>query len=115
MIIFDRRTRSYLRVTQQQLEHSMTAYAFVNLTITNPDSFNAYRAQAGAALNKYGGAAMEVSKEAEVIEGGGAAPTVAVILTFPDRAAAKGWINDPDLASVHALREGSGTSQIILM
>ena len=93
----------------------MTAYAYVNLTITNPDRFAAYRERAGDALKKHGGAPLEVSKESEVIEGTATAPTVAVILTFPDRAAAKAWINDPELAEVHALREGSGTSTITLL
>lgn len=93
----------------------MTAYAYVNLTITNPDSFAAYQERAGDALKKYGGAPLEVSKETEVIEGTATAPTVAVILTFPDREAVKAWINDPELAEVHALREGSGTSTITLL
>ncbi|MBO9473018.1 DUF1330 domain-containing protein [Shimia sp. R10_1] len=93
----------------------MTAYAFVNLTITNPDSFEAYREKAGLALKKHGAAPLHVSKEAEVIEGGDAAPTVSVLLTFPDRAAAKAWIEDPEFAEVHALRRGSGFSNIILM
>ena len=93
----------------------MTAYAYVNLTITNPDSFAAYRERAGDALKKYGGAPLEVSKESEVIEGTATAPTVAVILTFPDRAAAKGWVDDPELAEIHALREGSGSSTITLL
>ena len=93
----------------------MTAYALVTLTITNPDSFAAYREQAGAALDKHGGAAMEVSRAPEVIEGDAPNPSVAVILTFSDREAAKAWINDPELKTVHALREGSGTSQIVLM
>ncbi|GAA6180314.1 DUF1330 domain-containing protein [Shimia sp. NS0008-38b] len=93
----------------------MTTYALVTLTITNPESFELYRQQAGAALAKHGGAAMEVSKTSEVIEGDGVAPTVTVILTFPDRDAAKAWINDPEFAEAHALRRGSGTSNIILM
>lgn len=93
----------------------MTAYAYVNLTITNPDSFAAYREKAGDALKKHGGAPLEVSKESEVIEGTATAPTVAVILAFPDRVAAKAWINDPELGEIHALREGSGTSTITLL
>ncbi|WP_422049158.1 DUF1330 domain-containing protein [Shimia sp.] len=93
----------------------MTAYAFVNLTITNPESFEAYREKAGMALKKHGAAPLHVSKEAEVIEGEGAAPTVTVILTFPDRDAARAWIEDPEFAEVHALRRGAGVSNIILM
>lgn len=93
----------------------MTAYALVTVTVSNPESFAAYREKAGDALKKYGGAPMQVSKEAEVIEGDAPNPDVAVILTFPDRTAAKAWINDPELADVHALRASAGDSKIVLM
>ena len=93
----------------------MTAYALVTLTITNPDSFAEYRDLAGPALAKYSAKPFARSGEAEVIEGDIAAPTVTVILEFPDRAAAQGWINDPDLAHVHEKRRNSGRSNIILM
>ncbi len=93
----------------------MTAYAFVDLTISNPESFEAYREQAGLALKKHGGTPLHVSKEAEIIEGEGMAPTVSVILTFPDRAAAKAWIEDPEFKHVHDLRRGAGVSNITLM
>ncbi len=93
----------------------MTAYAIVTVTVTNPSVFDAYREKAGAALAKYQAKPMEVSKEAQVIEGNGAAPDVTVILTFPDRDHALGWINDPELAETHALRRGAGSSHIILM
>lgn len=93
----------------------MTAYALVTLDITQPETFAAYREVAGAALEKHGAAPLLASQTSEVIEGDRSAPTVSVILTFPDREAAKTWINDPELANVHALRRASGSSQIILM
>lgn len=93
----------------------MTAYAFVTVTVTNPDSFAKYREVAGAALAKYDGAPVEVSREAQVIEGERTAPSVAVLLSFPDREAALGWINDPEFADVHALRQGAGESDILLL
>lgn len=93
----------------------MTAYAFVTLNINNPDSFAAYREQAGAALAKYQAKPFTMSREAQVIEGDGTAPDVSVMLEFPDRDHALGWINDPELAPVHALRQASGTSKIILL
>lgn len=90
-------------------------YATVELTITNPDSFAAYGEKAGAALKKYGGAPVAMSTEPTRIEGDGAAPTRAVVLSFPDKDSALGWINDPELAQVHALRTGAGRSEILLL
>ena len=93
----------------------MTAHAIVTLSIKDPDTLAAYREKAGAALAKYKAEPLDVSQEAQIIEGDVTAPDVTVILTFPDRDHALGWINDPELASTHALRQGAGTSNIILM
>lgn len=90
-------------------------YATVHVTITNTDSFTAYKELAGPALAKYGGAPVAVSRDAMVLEGEMDAPSVAVVLTFPDKDQALGWINDPELQSVHALRQGAGTSNIVLL
>ncbi|WP_368186459.1 DUF1330 domain-containing protein [Aestuariibius sp. HNIBRBA575] len=93
----------------------MTAYAIVTLTVNDAETLAQYREKAGAALAKYDAKPLHVSPDATVIEGDITAPDVTVILTFPDRDKALGWINDPELANVHALRRGSGTSNIILM
>ena len=60
-------------------------YATVHVTIKNPDSFAAYREQAGHALARYGGTPVAVSRDTVVLEGDIAAPSVAVVLTFPDK------------------------------
>ena len=43
------------------------------------------------------------------------APNVTVILQFEDRDAALDWINDPEIAHVHQMRNDAGTSRIVLM
>jgi len=93
----------------------MTAYALVTITLTDKDAFAHYRSLAGPAMAKHQASPIAVSSEAQVIEGEGPAPDVTVILEFPDRDHALGWINDPDIANVHAARNASGTSHIILM
>jgi uncharacterized protein (DUF1330 family) len=93
----------------------MTAYAIVTLTIKDHAALERYRAMAGAALAKHSATPFAVSTETQVIEGDGQAPDVTVILEFPDRDHALGWINDPDIANVHATRQASGDSRIILM
>lgn len=90
-------------------------YAFVQITITNPDSFAAYASKAGALLEKWGATPEAMSAEPIRLEGGTPAPTRAVLLSFPDVDAAKGWINDPDAQDVHALRRGAGDVEITLI
>jgi len=90
-------------------------YAIVHLTITNPDSFARYREHAMAALEKHGAKVTEAAKERTVLEGSPPDPTVMVLLSFEDKDSALAWINDPELAEVHALRRGSGQSDIVLL
>ena len=90
-------------------------YATVKLTIKDADMFAAYAERAGEALKKYGGAPVAQSKSPVVIEGDAATPSRVVILTFPDKESALGWINDSELSEIHALRSGSGQSEIILL
>lgn len=93
----------------------MSTYALVTISLDDPEEFGRYREMAGPAMAKHHAKPLSVSSEAQVIEGTGAAPDVTVILTFPDREHALAWINDPEIAHVHAARRASGTSKIILM
>ena len=90
-------------------------YALVYLKIDNPESMAAYREKAGDALAKHGGTLESASREPTALEGSLAAPDLAGVLSFPDKDAALAWINDPELAQVHALRRGAGDSSIILI
>lgn len=90
-------------------------YAYVQITVTDNASFAAYAEKAGAALAKYGAKPEAMSTEPTKLEGDEPAPGRAVLLSFPDRDAALGWINDPDLAETHALRRASGPCEITLI
>ena len=90
-------------------------YAYAKLTVTNPESLAAYRDKAGPALARYGGKVEQASKETIALDGAPDLPDVAAILSFPDRASAEGWINDPNLADVHDLRRNAGGSDIVLL
>lgn len=90
-------------------------YAFVQLTITDPDTMARYGELAGDALKKYGATVAAMSKDPTRLEGDSPAPSRAVLLEFSDKDAALGWINDPDLAPVHALRRAAGDSEITLI
>lgn len=90
-------------------------YAYVKLSVTNPDSIAAYREHAGAALARHGGAVVTSSKDLQALEGQPDCGDIATILSFPDRDTAFAWINDPELTDVHALRRNAGQSDILLL
>ena len=90
-------------------------YAVVHLTITTPETFKAYAEKAGAALAKYGAKPEAMTTEPTRLEGDTPLPDRVVLLSFPNKDAALGWINDPELSDVHALRRASGTCDITLI
>lgn len=93
----------------------MTTYALVTVTVNDGEKFAAYREAAGPAMAKHRVTPLAVSRDAQILEGEGAAPNVTVILQFESRETALGWINDPEIAHVHKMRNDAGQSRIILM
>lgn len=90
-------------------------YAYVKLTVTNPQALAQYRDVAAPALAKYGGKVESAVKEFTVLDGAPDAPDAGAILSFPDKAAAVAWTDDPALEHVHALRRSAGGSDILLL
>jgi len=90
-------------------------YAYANIIVTAPESLAAYRDMAGDALAKHGGRVVQASPQQTVLEGKRGETGIGVILEFETAEGAKSWINDPELAEVHALRCGAGQSTITLL
>lgn len=90
-------------------------YAIVQLTVTDPDTFASYASQAGPALKKWGAEPVAMTTDPTRLDGDGPLPGRVVLLSFPDKDAALGWINDPEIADIHALRRASGDISTILI
>jgi len=90
-------------------------YAYAKLTVKNPEKLAAYREVAGEALARHGGKVEAASAETTQLDGSPELPDVAALLSFPDKASALNWINDPELVDVHALRRDAGASEIVLL
>ena len=90
-------------------------YAYAKLTVENPAALAEYREKAGPALARHGGKVEHATAETLALDGTPDLPDVAALLSFPDRDAALGWINDPELSDVHTLRRSAGASEIVLM
>ncbi len=92
----------------------MSVTLIASAIVKDKDQLAAYRAEAGAALAKHGGSIVQAGPVVETIEGEASTQTVA-ILSFPEVENAHAWINDPELAPVHALRNAGVQSQIVML
>ena len=90
-------------------------YAIATLSIENINKLNTYREHAAQALAKHGGKVVSTSATPLGIEGAPDLADAIAILSFPDKESSLNWINDADLAEVHALRRSAGRSEISLL
>ncbi|MBN9669731.1 DUF1330 domain-containing protein [Roseibium aggregatum] len=93
----------------------MSVQALAMITVTDKDTLGAYREKAAEALAKHGGSIVAADPAPVVLEAAVEAPTITALLAFPSTEAAKAWREDPDLADVHALRNGGGKSTIVVL
>jgi uncharacterized protein (DUF1330 family) len=98
------------------VEMVMTTYAVGLLkALKNAEVMAKYRTLAGDALARHGGLIVVPPTAPERMEGDAEAPMAIVILSFPSGDAGRAWLQDPDLASVHAMRrEGADISFFLL-
>lgn len=72
----------------------MTTYITANLTVTDPSWVADYGPAVHALVEQHGGRYIAQTPDVTRLEGDGDAPSVSVILEFPDRAAAQAWYSD---------------------
>lgn len=92
----------------------MPAYLIVNIDITDPKEYDAYRAQVPATIAKYGGKYLVRGGRAEALEGEVQPKRIAVV-EFPTYERAVEWWNSPEYAPVKAIRMRSATSDMIVV
>lgn len=92
----------------------MTVYVTANLTITDPSWVESYIPAVHALVEQHGGRYIAQSTDVTVVEGGGPAPSVSVILEFPDRAAVDAWYNDDAYKPWLEARLAGSTGQALM-
>jgi uncharacterized protein (DUF1330 family) len=88
------------------------AYVVVDMDVTDPDRYAAYRELATAAVAAAGGRYLARGGTTMVLEGD-RRPARMVILEFPDLDAARAWYDSPAYAAARAAREGAATGSFI--
>ena len=81
----------------------MAAYVIVNVDVTDPARYDAYRPLAAASIEAAGGRYLARGGAAEVLEGSTPAHRL-VVLEFPDAATARSWYDGEAYRAARAPR-----------
>lgn len=92
----------------------MPAYVIANAEVTDPASYEAYKAAVPAVIEQYGGRYLVRGGAAEIVEGGFPGPRF-VVLEFPDVEAARAFARSPEYAAAKARREGAADMNIAIV
>ena len=92
----------------------MSAYVILDIEVTDPAGYAAYKQLAPPTVALYGGKYLARGGHTEVLEGTWPAGRV-VVLEFPSLEQAKAWMNSPEYAPAWALRKRYARSKTILV
>ncbi len=82
----------------------MPAYLIVDVDLRDSTAYEAYKGRVPALIARHGGEYLVRGGEHEVLEGDWR-PHRLVLFRFPDRAAIRAFMADPDYAPLKALRQ----------
>ena len=92
----------------------MAAYVLVNIEITDPAGFDAYRKAVSATIAAHGGRYLTRGGPTEVLEGDWI-PRRVVILEFPDLARLKAWYTSPEYRPLLELRKRTTKGDLVVI
>jgi uncharacterized protein (DUF1330 family) len=90
----------------------MSVYVIVNIDIQDAAAYEGYKAGAAALIRKHGGEYLARGGATEVIEGDWKLSRIA-LLKFPDQAAVKAFLNDPEYQPLKELRHRVAHTQMV--
>jgi uncharacterized protein (DUF1330 family) len=92
----------------------MPSYIVVEISITDPDAYEHYKALAPQSIARYGGRYLVRGAPAEVLEGSWQPPRL-VILEFPSREQARAWWDSPEYGPAKLIRQACASSEMLLV
>ncbi len=90
----------------------MPAYMIVNLDVRDAAAYEAYKRDVPALIERHGGEYLVRGGEHEVLEGNWK-PSRLVLFRFPNRAAIRAFMADPDYAPLKTLRQRIATADAV--
>ena len=92
----------------------MAAYIIVQIEVTDPETFETYRQQVPAIIERHGGEYLVRGGAMEVLEGDWPLPRV-VVLKFPSMDQAKAWHASAEYEGPKALRQSASKGNMIVV
>ena len=92
----------------------MAAYIIVHIEVTDPETFETYRQQVPAIIERHGGEYLVRGGAMEVLEGDWPLPRV-VVLKFPSMDQAKAWHASAEYEGPKALRQSASKGNMIVV
>ncbi len=92
----------------------MTAYVIVQIEVTDPETFETYRAQVPPTIERFGGEYLVRGGDQAVLEGDWAFLRT-VILKFPSMDQAKAWHASAEYEGPKALRQSASKGNMIVV
>jgi uncharacterized protein (DUF1330 family) len=92
----------------------MAAYLIVEVEVTDPVAYEAYKPLAGASVARHGGKFIVRGGKTQSMEGGWD-PKRIVVLEFPSMDAAKAFYDSPDYQEALKIRLATSRSKAILV
>ena len=92
----------------------MPAYLICDVDVRDPAAYEAYKAQVPAFIRKHGGEYLVRGGAHEVLEGDWQ-PTRLVVFRFPDKAAVKAFMDDPEYRPLAALRHRVARTDMVVV
>ncbi len=90
----------------------MTAYFIAEVTVTDPEGYDAYRVKVPPTIEKYGGRVVTRAAGVALLEGS-QGPERLVIIEFDDLDALRRWYHAPEVQPLNALRQQVSKSRAI--
>ena len=92
----------------------MPAYMILDIDVTDPEGYTAYRERSGATSEPFGGRFLVRGGDPQTFEGDWA-PSRIVVLEFPSAERARAWYESPEYQEILPLRQANATSRAILV
>lgn len=93
----------------------MAAYVIGSVTVHDPSWLEEYGPAVDAMVKSNGGKYVARDLEPNHLEGGGAQPTVIVILEFPSVTQARAWYDSPEYQPYIKMRQAGATGDLFLV
>lgn len=92
----------------------MKAYIIVRIEVQDPATYEKYRAQVPAVIEKYGGRFLVRGGQTQILEGEWPDRRM-VVLEFPSMEAAQAFYHAPEYAPLKALRQSASRAELVIV